>query len=237
MVERVRLLKLLQGVNSEIELAALLREAARQFDMSAFAIYDLPCANAVQLKPYVRLTDTPSRFYDNYDRYELLRDSPMFNHLRKSTTPKLWRADTLLRKRSETRNAHIRGVLAEMGFEDAAVIPVHKIDGTRGAVVFSGRGVNIRQYELGILGLIAVHAYDIFDLLNQAREALDKPLTARETEVLEWAANGKTSGEIAQILALSDHTINTYMNSAMRKLDCVNRTQLVAKALRLHLIN
>ena len=97
--------------------------------------------------------------------------------------------------------------------------------------------MDISHYELGILGLIAVHAYDIFDLLNQAREALDNPLTARETEVLEWAANGKTSGEIAQILALSDHTINTYMNSAMRKLDCVNRTQLVAKALRLHLIN
>jgi DNA-binding CsgD family transcriptional regulator len=31
--------------------------------------------------------------------------------------------------------------------------------------------------------------------------------------------------------------VNAYMTSAMKKLDCVNRTQLVAKAIRQKLIN
>jgi DNA-binding CsgD family transcriptional regulator len=61
-------------------------------------------------------------------------------------------------------------------------------------------------------------------------------LTTRELEVLRWTSQGKTSVEIGKILSLSDHTINAYMNTAIKKLDCVNRTQLVAKALRLKLI-
>ena len=42
--------------------------------------------------------------------------------------------------------------------------------------------------------------------------------------------------EIAEILGLSEHTINHYLNRATKKLDAVNRTQAVAKALRLGLI-
>ena len=56
-------------------------------------------------------------------------------------------------------------------------------------------------------------------------QALDLPTAA-----------GKTSVEIAEILTLSEHTINHYLNRATKKLDAVNRTQAVAKALRLGLI-
>ncbi len=56
----------------------------------------------------------------------------------------------------------------------------------------------------------------------------------------KWSAGtaqGKTSLEIGQILSLSDHTVNAYMTNAIRKLDCVNRTQLVAKAIRMKIIS
>ena len=62
-------------------------------------------------------------------------------------------------------------------------------------------------------------------------------LSARELEVVRWTAQGKTSLEIGQILSLSDHTVNAYMTNAIRKLDCVNRTQLVAKAIRMKIIS
>jgi len=53
---------------------------------------------------------------------------------------------------------------------------------------------------------------------------------------LTWTAAGKTSAEIAEILGLSEHTVNHYLNKATKKLDTVNRTQAVAKALRVGLI-
>ena len=62
-------------------------------------------------------------------------------------------------------------------------------------------------------------------------------LSARETEVVRWTAEGKTSHEIGSIIGLSDHTVNAYLANAIRKMDCVNRAQLVATAIRLGVIN
>ena len=61
-------------------------------------------------------------------------------------------------------------------------------------------------------------------------------LNKRELECLNWAAAGKTSGEIAVIVSLSEHTVNHYLNSCCKKLDCVNRTQAVARAIRMRVI-
>ncbi len=216
-------------------MAGLLERIAARFGMSTFTIYDLPSPEDTQLKPNVRLTNA-RRFHDDYDRHQLLGTSPLFARLRKSTTPETWCLEDMREGRSEAQYLKLREIAAEAGIRSSAMIPVHKIDGTRGVVSFAGDRDKVNAHELSILGLIAVHAYDIFDRLPNRTDSLPIRLTSREVEVLEWVANGKTSGEIASILSLSDHTINTYMNAAMRKLDCVNRTQLVAKALRLGLI-
>lgn len=58
----------------------------------------------------------------------------------------------------------------------------------------------------------------------------------REIEVVEWAAEGKTSAEIAVVLGLSEYTVNEYISSAMKKLDAQNRIHLVTKAIRIGII-
>ncbi|MBV8401846.1 MAG: hypothetical protein JOZ17_24460 [Acetobacteraceae bacterium] len=58
-----------------------------------------------------------------------------------------------------------------------------------------------------------------------------RPLTVREKDVLTWVARGKTSAEIAIILGLSERTINFHCDKAMKRLDVINRTQAVAKAI------
>jgi DNA-binding CsgD family transcriptional regulator len=55
-------------------------------------------------------------------------------------------------------------------------------------------------------------------------------LTPREVECLEWAAQGKSSGEIATILNLTERGVNYHFESAKEKLDATNRTQAVAIA-------
>jgi len=95
----------------------------------------------------------------------------------------------------------------------------------------------LHQVELNELGMISLHAFDVFDRMRRSEIVVPNVLSARELEVLRWTAQGKTSIEIGQILSLSDHTVNAYMTNAIKKLDCVNRTQLVAKAIRLKLIN
>lgn len=55
-------------------------------------------------------------------------------------------------------------------------------------------------------------------------------LSPRETECLEWTAQGKTTWEVAQILCLSDSTVNYYIRNAMKKLAVHTKAHAVSKA-------
>lgn len=61
-------------------------------------------------------------------------------------------------------------------------------------------------------------------------------LNQRETECLQWAAQGKSSGEIAIILGLSTRGVDFHFDTAREKLDAVNRIQAVAIAISRGLI-
>ena len=61
-------------------------------------------------------------------------------------------------------------------------------------------------------------------------------LTKREIDCLYWAANGKTDGEIGEILNIARWTVVTYLTNAKLKLGCSNRTSTVATALALGVI-
>ena len=57
-------------------------------------------------------------------------------------------------------------------------------------------------------------------------------LSAREREVLMWAAEGKTASETADILHVSASAVNLYAQRAMSKLRARTKTQAVAIAMQ-----
>jgi LuxR family quorum-sensing system transcriptional regulator SolR len=61
-------------------------------------------------------------------------------------------------------------------------------------------------------------------------------LTPREAEILRWTADGKTAGEVGDILAISERTVNFHVNNALLKLGAVNKTSGVIKAVMLGLL-
>jgi LuxR family quorum-sensing system transcriptional regulator SolR len=61
-------------------------------------------------------------------------------------------------------------------------------------------------------------------------------LTAREIEVLRWTADGKTSGEVAEIMNITERTVNFHVNNTLEKLGASNKTAGVIKAAMLRLI-
>lgn len=61
-------------------------------------------------------------------------------------------------------------------------------------------------------------------------------LTDREIDCLTWAARGKTSAEIAQIVGTSKRNVDFHIETACRKLDVATRVQAVVKAVSGRLI-
>ncbi|WP_166838272.1 helix-turn-helix transcriptional regulator [Rheinheimera pleomorphica] len=63
--------------------------------------------------------------------------------------------------------------------------------------------------------------------LNKTEE--DFSLTSREQACLNWAAKGKTSWEISQILSISERTVNFHLGNCIRKTNSCNRQQAISK--------
>jgi DNA-binding response OmpR family regulator len=62
-------------------------------------------------------------------------------------------------------------------------------------------------------------------------------LNDREVETLTWAARGKTSAEIAQILGLSKRTVDFHIDNARVKLGAATRVEAAIKAVTGRLID
>lgn len=71
------------------------------------------------------------------------------------------------------------------------------------------------------------------ELAAEAISAGDSPLTSREADVLELAADGAPVEEIARRAALSPGTVRNYLSSAVTKLGAANRHDACATARRL----
>lgn len=62
-------------------------------------------------------------------------------------------------------------------------------------------------------------------------------VTPREVEILLLIRDGLSNGQIASRLRLSEQTVKNHMAMILLKLDAVNRTEAVVKALRAGLID
>lgn len=61
-------------------------------------------------------------------------------------------------------------------------------------------------------------------------------LTPREREVMEWYAAGKSGGEIATILGISEHNVTYYRKRVFDKVGACRVAQAVAVCIRRGLI-
>jgi DNA-binding NarL/FixJ family response regulator len=75
----------------------------------------------------------------------------------------------------------------------------------------------------------------IKDVLGQGSGHTDE-LTPREQEVVKLVAEAHTNKEIAEILHLSEKTVENHRSNAMRKLGMRDRVELVLYAIRRGLI-
>jgi DNA-binding CsgD family transcriptional regulator/tetratricopeptide (TPR) repeat protein len=70
-----------------------------------------------------------------------------------------------------------------------------------------------------------------------AKSREGEPLTAREHEVLTLVATGRSNREIAQQLFISAKTVSVHISNVLAKLDAASRTEAVAIARRLKLLD
>lgn len=177
------------------------------------------------------LHDLPAGLAETYDKRHRINGSAIFKSFYKSTISTVWRTEDAF------ENGAVDGAdfLDQIGFDMALSIPVHSTTGTRYVVLFLGDGDDIARSEHYEICYQANCTFDYFHRQVLANKA-GMGLTPRETEILRWISYGKTASEIALIVSVSEHTVNSHTATILKKLDVVNRTQMVAKAIREQII-
>jgi len=108
-----------------------------------------------------------------------------------------------------------------------------------GAIRRVARGEHIINESLTTRPNVANQVLQQFQELSSKSENEDfiSPLTPRETEILNYIAQGYLNKQIALVLGISEQTIKNHVTSVLRKLNANARTEAVVVGLKQGLIS
>lgn len=235
-VDYDRLLNEVQAASSQFDVLRFLKKVTQLYGARAFIVLRVPNGTATGLQSISVITSWPTELLVKYDAEGLLQDSPTILHIRKSTLPFAFDIREISKARKDDKKTRAIDLFERYQMQRGAFFPTCDPMGERGGIAFSGDRAPFSSAEMLELHMICTYTFEQLFLVGRATSRLGEDLTEREIDCLNWTAAGKTSAEISNILNLSEHTVNHYLNRATKKLDTVNRTQAVAKALRMGII-
>lgn len=220
------------GFQTQFDVIRFMKKVVLAYGARLFMIYNLPAITSRELGENTIITNWPTALMGEFDRLGLMQGSVSLQRLRVSAVPFAFDMDDPAHVRAQPGMSES---FSRAGLTRGAIFPVHDAAGRRGAVSIGGL-TGFTDQQMLELSYLSIHVFQRLSDIRHIDVKVAEPLSDREIDCLNWTAAGKTSSEIAEILGLSEHTVNHYLNRAARKLDTVNRTQAVAKALRSGLI-
>lgn len=184
----------------------------------------------------IMLSDYPEPWKARYASENYLLVDPTVAHAFRSTTPFSWADELFTLSEDFWQDVYrhgLRGGLAQSVFDARAAVGILTL--ARSTDPVSKRELDDVALRMSWL-VHAVHARGMIMLSSKMPSQSSVILTARETEVLRWTADGKTSSEVGQIMVVSERTVNFHITNALAKLGAVNRTAGVVKAAMLRLL-
>lgn len=225
-------------LGSAMDVHDYLRSTAAQSGFRHFAIVRFSVNADDSFARQIQISSLPQSVIRDCERDVLAAGVGLMTSARRSMRPFIWNRPTSLCHRAGNDNPRNGPTIAPAGVAMGVGLPVSSWRAVRGLVLFGGERSLPDLAEIARLSLLANCLFDrLVEIAGEEPSGGDARLTERERQCLTWTSAGKTSAEIAAILGLSEHTINQYITASGQKLGAVNRTQAVAKAIRLRLID
>lgn len=162
----------------------------------------------------------------------------------------LWRAGDfrpMLISRRATINGRTSAILEtleQLGLDNLAAHGILDRNGAAAAFFcFAQLPEPIEDRQASAVELLVPYLYDAFMRVRLDRDPKRDPrvlppavLSEREVEILRCLQSGRTNIEIGQVLGISPLTVKNHVQRILRKLRAQNRTEAVAKGLRLDIL-
>ena len=230
------LLTALDGATSEETVFEALVGAAHNLGFEHCA-YGLRLAVPVSNPKVVTLNNYPVAWQQRYQEAGYLAVDPSVRHGVLTRAPLLWTDDFFASSQDFWSEAKENGL--RVGWGQSSLDG----SGVGGMLTLSRSGEQLTPTELASKEIemrwLVQAAHLSLSRVMQPKFMVqpDVPLTPREIEVLKWSADGKTAGEIGDILNIAVPTVNFHIKNVVLKMRAANKTAAVVRALMSGLLN
>jgi LuxR family transcriptional activator of conjugal transfer of Ti plasmids len=206
-------------------------EAAVALELSCFAYLSVPHRPGAvpQLISNYPVAWTKRYLQRHYERFD-----PIIVQALGHPEPFEWGREMRAKEPSKTQQELFEEA-AKFGIRSGFTVPIHDNRGPTAAMTFAA-DERKSQFErcikenARVLQLMAIYFHAHAQRRIGGEPTIDGvSLSARESECLEWAAQGKSAWEIGHILGISRHTVATYLENAKSKLGVRTIVQAVAR--------
>lgn len=182
------------------------------------------------------LSGLPDDWWQQVKQPKYFQSDPTLRHTLRSHLPLFW-SELDAGTDAAGQGWNFPHDALEHGLAAGLSIPVHGPAGLFGVLSLANRTDHPqaqRNLQLALPKACLVAGYLVSALLRcngqPSGESPSVALTGREKDCLLWAAKGKTSWEISNILRIGERTVIYHLNNVLRKLGSANRQQAVASA-------
>ncbi len=215
----------------------ILKSVTLEFGYTKFMVMRLPDEAEATIGDMAIITNWDAELIAAYDMMGFLSNSPIIKLLKSTTLPIVWDINELNKERDDGKENDVTSLFKEFGLINGVYFRVSDKNGKQGALGIAGDRKPPSESELMQISYIAGHAYEVLTNIDITSSTHKDNLTERERECIYWTASGKTSGDVAGILNISENTVNNYLTAAALKLNTVNKAHTVAKAIRYGLLD
>ena len=221
-------LKAITRANSVIDLRDTTLEAFRVLGLSR-AFFLAPVGHERSVGRRLTNMGFPEDWEHKYRETDYLND-PLPDIAVRLGAPFRWDAlpkDVILNRVETEYLASLKTWGMEEGVCVVAYGPAASV-GFVGAAAAAPEG-DLSGVDLEMFQIAGQTSFVRYGQLNKAELNYEMSLSNRELDVLHWMAQGKSNSAIAEMLGLSQDTVNTYVKRIFSKLDVFDRTSAVMK--------
>lgn len=185
----------------------------------------------------------PKDWIAHYNEQSYISVDPVMDTILKTTAPFFWdqAAERFLNSSRYSDEDKKRGIDMMNMAQDAGVCDgigigfISPLGEVSGVGLAKSRPDKTKNYEdLAQIYLLTSFFQDKFRSFFDMPQVPD--MTQRELEILHWAAEGKSDGDIADIIGISAPTVRYHWKNLFEKLEVNSRWLAIIKAMRLQVI-
>jgi DNA-binding CsgD family transcriptional regulator len=223
---------------SEDKLVKICSEIASNLEVSYFS-HGLMWADDFHHPKFKIISNYKKGWLEEYDERSYYSIDPRARECMTSLTPVFWNTEKPYMDQLQPDAKEMMENAHEHNVYSGVTAPIFSFKDVKGAFSFGLTSSSCLRKQKKQLELISPFANYLGVFVHQAMMKILKIeetnsnilLSEREKDCLCWAADGKTTSEIASFLCLSESTIKYHFRNAMEKLGAKNTTQALSIAI------